>query len=116
MLFLFSKVMVTALVVVAVGEIAQRSDKWGGLIAALPLTTFLIISWMYFEGASATKIGNHMRFTLFFVLPTLPMFLVFPYLIDRFGFPLALVAALVLTSMLMFGFNALYEHFGFRIF
>ena len=30
MLFLFSKVMVTALVVVAVSEIAQRSDKWGG--------------------------------------------------------------------------------------
>ena len=57
-----------------------------------------------------------MRFTLFFVLPTLPMFLVFPYLIDRFGFPLALVAALVLTGGLMFGFNALYEQFGFRIF
>ena len=44
------------------------------------------------------------------------MFFVFTYLIGRFGFPLALVAALLLTSVLMFGFNALYEQFGFKIF
>ena len=59
---------------------AKLSDKWGGLIAALPTTTFLILLWMYVEGASNEKIGNHIGFTLYFVLPTLPMFLALPFM------------------------------------
>ena len=114
-MFLLTKVLFTSIFVVIVSEIAQRSDKFGGLIAALPLTTFLIIFWMYFDGASDKQIANHMSFNLYFVLPTLPMFLVFPHLIGKFGFPLAVITSIILTAILIYLFNYLYEQFGVNI-
>ena len=115
-MFLFiAKVLFTSIIIVVVSEVALKSDKYGGLIAAIPLTTFLIIFWMYFEGASDKKIANHITFTLFFVLPTLPMFLVFPYIIQRFGFFLSVLLSLILTSVLIYLFNHVYEHFGIKI-
>ena len=115
-MFLFiAKVLFTSFIIVIVSEVALKSVKYGGLIAAIPLTTFLIIFWMYFEGASDKKIANHITFTLFFVLPTLPMFLVFPYIIQRFGFFLSVLLSLILTSVLIYLFNHVYEHFGIKI-
>ena len=45
-MFFLTKLFLTAGIIVLVTEIVKRSDKFGGLIAALPLTTFLIIMWM----------------------------------------------------------------------
>ena len=48
MLFIFLKVLITAIIIVVVSEIVKINDKVGGLIAALPFTTFLILFWMNF--------------------------------------------------------------------
>jgi len=85
-MFIFFKVLITAIIIVAVTEIVKFNDRLGALIAALPLTTFIILFWLYYEGNSVEKISNHMSYTLLYVLPTLPMFFVFPYLINKFGF------------------------------
>jgi len=115
MAFILTKLFVTAGVIVLISEIAKRSDKFGGMVAALPLTTVLVIFWMYYEGASEAKIANHMTYTLFFVAPTLPMFLLFPWLIGKFGFYGAVVASLVLTGVCLYLFNLFSEAIGFRI-
>ncbi len=114
-LFFLTKVLLTASIIVLVTEVAKRSDKFGGLIAALPLTTFLIVFWMYYEGASPEKISKHMTYTVFFVVPTLPMFLVFPYVIAKFGFYVAVSISLFLTALCIYLFNMLSEHAGFKI-
>ena len=114
-IFFIIKVVVSALIIAIVTEVAKFSDKWGGLIAALPTTTFLILIWMYFEGASNKKIGNHIAFSLYFILPTLPMFLIFPFIINKFGFWIALSFGLVITGLLIFFFNLFYERFGVNI-
>ena len=62
-MFFLTKLFLTAGIIVVVTEVAKRSDKFGGLIAALPLTTILIILWMYYEGASSEKISKHMSYT-----------------------------------------------------
>ena len=46
MLFILAKIFVTAAIIVIVSEIAKVNDRIGGLIAAMPLTTFLILFWM----------------------------------------------------------------------
>ena len=115
MAFFSTKVLISALVVAVVTEVAKLSDKWGGLIAALPTTTFLILLWMYVEGASNEKIGNHIGFTLYFVLPTLPMFMALPLIINRFGFWPAFAASIVLTALLVFAFNQVYERYRVNI-
>ena len=75
------KYAITALMVVLVSEFAKRSDKLGGFIAALPLVTILTLVWLYLEHQSTEKIANHAYYTFWYVIPTLPMFLIFPYYI-----------------------------------
>ena len=52
MLFIFFKIVITASIIVLVSEIAKINDRFGGMIAALPLTTFLILFWMNYEDVS----------------------------------------------------------------
>ena len=102
MLWLIVKYLVTAAVVVVISELAKRSDKLGGLIAALPLVTIMALVWLYLEKQPEEKIANQAWFTFWYVLPTLPMFLAFPFLLPRLGFWLTLGVS-VLISLSCFG-------------
>lgn len=97
MTWLATKYLVTAALVVIISEAAKRSDRLGGFIAALPIVTVLTLVWLYVEGQPESKIGNHAWYTFWYVLPTLPMFLVFPYLLSRAGFWPTLGMSAVLT-------------------
>ena len=63
MSWLITKYLLTAGVVVLVSEIAKRSDKLGGLVAALPLVTILALIWLYVEDQPTAKIANHAWYT-----------------------------------------------------
>jgi F0F1-type ATP synthase assembly protein I len=99
MAWLFSKYFISAAVIVLVSEAAKRSDKLGGFIAALPLITFMALIWLYIEKQPEQKIANHAWYTFWYVLPTLPMFLVFPALLSRLGFWPALLSGAVITVL-----------------
>lgn len=85
MSWIITKYLLTAGVVVIVSELAKRSDKLGGFIAALPLVTILALIWLYIEQQPQEKIANHAWYTFWYVIPTLPMFLVFPILLPKLG-------------------------------
>ena len=97
MAWLLTKYLLTAAVVVAVSEIAKRYDRLGGLIAALPLVTILALVWLHVERQPQETLANHARYTFWYVLPTLPMFLLFPLALPRLGFWWTLAACAVLT-------------------
>jgi hypothetical protein len=110
--WIIGKYLLTAAVVVLVSELARRSDRLGALVAALPLVTVLVLIWLHVEQQPAEKIANHARFTFWYVLPTLPMFLAFPALLPRLGFWLTLLAC-VLITLLCFGLLAIcLQRFG----
>ncbi|AZV93004.1 hypothetical protein CBF45_04080 [Bordetella sp. J329] len=98
MIWILTKYMVTAAVVVGVSELAKRSDKLGAFLAAMPLVTFLVLIWLYLEQQPTSKIANHAWYTFWYVMPTLPMFLVFPWLLSRVGFWFSIVVALCITA------------------
>jgi uncharacterized membrane protein (GlpM family) len=115
MQYLIVKYLVTAGVVVLVSELAKRSDKLGGLVAALPLVTVLTLIWLYVEQQPMSKIANHAWYTFWYVIPTLPMFLAFPLLLPRIGFWPTLLACVVIT-MVCFGLFALaVRRFGIEL-
>ncbi|QIA65549.1 hypothetical protein GT360_18630 [Vibrio astriarenae] len=86
MLWIVIKLFATASIIVLVSEIAKRSDKLGALVAALPMVTILALIWMYIEGQGQEKLANHAYYTFWYVIPTLPMFLLFPYLLGKLSF------------------------------
>lgn len=113
--WIITKYLLIAAVVVTVSELAKRSDRLGALLASLPLVTLLAMTWLYLERQPAQKIANHAWYTFWYVVPTLPMFLVFPRLLARFGFWPALFLSAVIT-VVSFGLFALaVRPFGIKL-
>ena len=106
MTWIITKYLLTAGMVVFISEVTKRSDRLGGFIAALPLMTLLTLVWLYIENQPEEKIANHAYYTFWYVIPTLPMFLLFPFLLPKLGFWLTLVAS-TLVTIICFGLFAL---------
>jgi hypothetical protein len=104
---LIAKYAITALVIVLVSEVAKRSDRLGALIASLPLVTVMVMIWLQVEKQPGERIANHAYYTFWYVLPTMPMFLLMPWMMRKgIGFWPALGAGCLLT-VLCFAFAAL---------
>ena len=115
MAWIVTKYLITAAVVVFISEVAKRSDKLGGLVAALPMVTFLALIWLYVEKQPAEKISNHAWYTFWYVVPTLPMFLAFPFLHDRFGFWPTIAACISITIVCFVVFALIVKQFGIEL-
>lgn len=115
MQYLIVKYLITAGVVVLVSELAKRSDKLGGLVAALPLVTVLTLIWLYVEQQPMSKIANHAWYTFWYVIPTLPMFLAFPLLLPKIGFWPTLLACIVITIVCFGLFAVVVRRFGIEL-
>lgn len=112
MVWLIAKYALTAGMVILISEVAKRSDRLGGLIAALPIVTVLVLIWMKLEHQNPQKISNHAWYTFWYVVPTLPMFLAFPLLYQRYGFWPALALCCVMTLVIFLAWAAILHHFG----
>jgi uncharacterized membrane protein (GlpM family) len=95
--WLIIKYLLSALLVIAIGELSRRSGRLGALLASLPLVALLAMLWMRAEKRPPEQIAEFARLTFWYVLPTLPMFLAFPWLQVRFGFWWAILLGLVLS-------------------
>ena len=116
MLFVLFKIIITSIILVIISEIAKFNDRIGGLIAAMPITTFLILFWLYFEDSSVSKLSNHMIFTLIYLIPTVPMFLVFPFCIHKFGFWITILICIVLTLFSTLIVHQMSKNFDIKLF
>lgn len=98
MFYFILKTIITALVVAGTSEIAKRSSALGAILASLPLTSILALSWLYGETQSVEKVSELSRGIFWAVLPSLVFFLTLPWLLKlgvRFGFAMALSCAVM---------------------
>lgn len=109
------KYALTAFIVVAVSEIAKRSDKLGGLIASLPIMTLLVLFWLHVEKQPVNKIANHAYYTFWYVVGSLPFFLIFPYLVTRIGFGWSLIMSSLATVVFFYGYAIFLRQFGIQL-
>lgn len=114
-MWILFKILITSGMVVLISEIAKKSDRLGGLIAALPLITLLTLIWLYIEKQPSAKIANHAWYTFWYVLPTLPMFLTFPFLLKRFGFWPTLGLSVLITLVAFYGFAKILKPYGIEL-
>ena len=112
MLWVIIKYLTTAAIVVIISEVVKRSDKLGALVAALPIVTILALVWMYIEGQGNQRLANHAYYTFWYVLPTLPMFLIFPYFLDRFSFWVTLLSSGLISVACFWLISLLVKYFG----
>jgi hypothetical protein len=101
MLYLAIKAALSGVIIAAASETARRSPALGALIVSLPLTSLLALIWLWHDAGDSQRIAALAQSTFWYVLPTLPMFLVIPILLRHgAGFWLALAAGCTLTVAL----------------
>lgn len=94
------KLLISASIIVIVSEVAKYNTTIGGLIKSLPLISIIALVWLYIETHDSAKTAALSTSTFWFVLPTLPMFLIFPALIGKgIGFYPSLCVSII--SMLL---------------
>lgn len=113
---LILKALLSGAIIVAVTELAKKNNLLASIIHSLPLTSLLAFLWLYAGTKDAALIGRHAYGTFWFVLPTLPMFLLMPWFIQKLGgFWPALMAGIALTIGLYFLTMRLLELAGVKL-
>ena len=98
MLYLLIKAAISGAIVAAVSEIARRYPGWGGLVASLPLTSLLAMTWLYRDTADAGRVADLSASTFWFFLPSMPLFVALPLLLrNGLGFWVSLAIVVVGT-------------------
>jgi len=110
------KVLLSAIIIAVVSEVAKRSPALGALIASLPLVSVLGMIWLWRDTGDPERLAAHSQATFWYVLPSLPMFLLIPWML-RSGLPfwMALAAGVALTAALYVITAALLARFGISI-
>ncbi|SFT38451.1 DUF3147 family protein [Sedimentitalea nanhaiensis] len=113
--FLF-KALLSGAIIALVSEVARRQPVFGALIASLPLISVLGMIWLWRDKPDAVNMAHHSAATFWYVLPSLPMFLLIPALLSRgCTFWAALGLGCLLTVVLYLCVVWMAGHFGFDL-
>lgn len=116
MLYLALKAAISGVIIAVVSETAKRYPGIGALIASLPLVSVLGMIWLWNDKPDTANMAAHAGATFWYVLPSLPMFLLIPALLRRgVSFWPSLVAGCVLTIVLYAGMTWAAPRFGVRL-
>jgi len=116
MLYLAIKAALSGIIIAIVSEVAKRYPGFGALIASLPLVSVLGMIWLWRDKPDVPNMAAHVQATFWFVLPSLPMFLLMPWLL-RHGTPfwIALAVGCGLTIGLYLAMVSVGPRFGLRL-
>jgi hypothetical protein len=116
MLYFAIKAIVSGIIIAIVSEVARRSPGWGALIVSLPLVSILGMLWLWRDTHDPVRMAAHAQATFWFVLPTLPMFLLIPAMLRQgVSFWLALAAGCAVTILLYLVMTFIGARFGLRL-
>jgi len=103
MLYFVIKCALSGIIIAAVSEIAKRSPAFGALVVSLPLLSLLSFLWLWRDTGDAERIAGVSETTFWYVLPSLPLFLILPAMLRAgAGFWPSLAASCAVTVILYF--------------
>jgi len=111
-LYLVIKATVSGLIIAAASELARRQPGWGGLIVSLPLVSLLSFIWLWRDTGDAEQVARLSISAFWFFIPSVPLFLVLPWLL-RAG--VGFWAALALSCAMTIGLYAVTAAVALRV-
>ena len=116
MIYYVIKISVTAVLIVAISEIAKRSSFFGALLAALPLISLLAILWLYIDTKDVLKVSALTTSIFWLVLPSLALFITLPLLLKHgLNFYVSISISIGLTVCCYWLMVTLLNHYGVKI-
>lgn len=116
MWYLAIKAALSGIIIAIVSQVAKRYPGFGALIASLPLVSVLGMIWLWRDKPDVPNMAVHVEATFWFVLPSLPMFLLIPWLLrSGMSFWVSLALGCALTIALYLGMTWLGPKIGLRL-
>jgi hypothetical protein len=116
MTYLLLKALISGALIAAASEVARRWPGLGGLIVSLPLVSLLAILWLWRDTGDGEKVAQLTQGTFWFLLPSMPMFLILPAMLRAgVGFWVAFVAVVAMTAGLYLAMFWLAPRFGLKL-
>ena len=110
------KVLITALLVVAISEIAKRSSLASAVLASVPLISVLAMIWLYADTGNVEKIATLATSIFWLVLPSLVLFISLPLMLRQgLAFPLSMGLSIALTVTAYFLMVAILYRAGIEL-
>ena len=92
------RALLSGIIIAIVSVVSRRYPGLGALIASLPLISVLGMIWLWNDRPDAENMARHAEATFYYVIPSLPMFLLIPALLRRgVGFWPSLAGGCLLT-------------------
>ncbi len=115
MVYIVLKYAISALLIVLISEIAQRSSFIGAIIASIPIVSVLAIIWLYIDTQNRQQVSQLSSDIFWLVLPSLVFFISLPLLLrTRLHFYVSMSIACVLTIIAYTIMIAGLKFFGVR--
>ena len=116
MLYLVAKAVISGILIALASEVARRWPGWGALIVSLPLVSILAMLWLWRDTHDPSRMAAHVEATFWFVLPSMPMFLLIPAMLRQgYSFWLSLAVGCALTIALYLSMTWIGPRFGLRL-
>ena len=110
------KAILSGVIIALIALVGKKAPAAGALIASLPLISIFGMIWLWRDTADSKLLANHAEATFWYVLPSLPMFLIIPWMLrSGIGFWLTLSAAAVITVLLYLATIGIAARFGVRL-
>jgi hypothetical protein len=90
------KILVTVLLVLLASALARRPGHLGALVASLPITSLLVLAWLYADTREPRQVADMAMGIFWFVLGGMPFFVVLAFALRQswhVGLAFALAAA-----------------------
>ena len=98
---LVARALLAGAMIAAISEIGKRLPATAAIVASLPLVSVLGMIFLWHQKPDVANMAAHSQATFWYVLPSLPMFLLIPAMLRHgVSFWLALSAGCVLTVVL----------------
>ena len=116
MIYYLMKVVISALLIVAIAEISKRSSLLGALLASVPLVSVMAMIWLYIDTRDSDKVAALATGIFWLVLPSLALFIALPLLLKHgINFYLGLSLSILLTIACYGAMINLLDHVGIKI-
>ena len=116
MAYYVAKVVISALLIVAIAEISKRSSLVGALLASVPLVSVLAMIWLYIDTRDADKVAALASGIFWLVLPSLALFVALPLLLRQgFDFYLSLGISIAITIACYTAMVAVLKQYGIEL-
>ena len=114
-MYLVVKTIITVIIIVAISEIARRSSFIAGILASIPLTSALAITWLYFDTKEVDTVVNLSNSILLLIPPSLTFFVVLPLALKRLDFIYSFLISIVATVLVYWLYIAVLSRLGIRL-